>query len=151
MPTYRVIDSLDDRRMAQLMELYREEWWTHERTTDQVRELLRWSDLVVGLCDERNDRLVAFARVLTDRVFRAFVFDVIVAKTHRGDGLGLRIMREVLDHPMLREVELIELYCRPELTAFYERLGFGRPDSGVVLMRRRTGQTSGGPEGPPLR
>ena len=147
MPTYRVIDSLNDRRMTQLMELYREEWWTHQRTADQVRDLLRWSDVVIGLCDEDDDRLVAFARVLTDRVFRAFVFDVIVASTHRGKGLGLRIMRELLEHPMLRHVEMIELYCRPELTAFYERLGFSRPDSGVVLMRRRAGQRMGGPEG----
>jgi hypothetical protein len=34
-------------------------------------------------------------------------------------------------------VELVELYCRPELVAFYERMGFSSPDSGVVLMRRR--------------
>ena len=82
-------------------------------------------------------RLVAFARVLTDRVFRAFIFDVIVATEHRGAGLGHRLMEELLRHPNLSGVELIELYCRPELVPFYERLGFTSPDSGVTLMRRR--------------
>jgi predicted GNAT family N-acyltransferase len=75
--------------------------------------------------------------VLTDRVFRAFIFDVIVAPDQRGTGLGHRLMEELLAHPVVREVELMELYCRPELVPFYESFGFTSPDSGVVLMRRR--------------
>jgi ribosomal protein S18 acetylase RimI-like enzyme len=137
-PSYYVINCVDDHRFPQLMELYSREWWTHYRTEEQVRELLKRSNLVVGLCDESDDRLVAFARVLTDHVFRAFIFDVIVAPEHRGAGLGHRLMQELLAHPIVREVELIELYCRPELVAYYVRLGFATPDSRVVLMRRRT-------------
>jgi predicted GNAT family N-acyltransferase len=134
--TYRVIGSVDESRIPQLMDLYQHEWWTHYRTVEQVRELLKWSDLLIGLCDEADDRLVAFARVLTDRTFRAFIFDVIIAADHRGRGLGHRLMEELISHPTLRAVELVELYCRPELVAFYESLGFTSPDSGVVLMRR---------------
>ena len=74
-------------------------------------------------------------------MFRAFIFDVIVAADHRGSGLGHRLMTELLAHPMLRDVELVELYCRPELVAFYESLGFTTPDSAVVLMRRRVQST----------
>ena len=135
-PRYRVITSLDDHRLPQLMELYKGEWWSHSRTVERVRQLLEWSDLVVGLCDEADDRLVAFARVLTDRTFRAFIFDVIVAADHRGTGLGHRLMEELLSNPIIRDVEMVELYCRPELVAFYESLGFGSPASGVVLLRR---------------
>jgi GNAT superfamily N-acetyltransferase len=137
-PTYRVIYSLEEQHFPQLMELYSREWWTHHRTAEQARELLKWSDVVIGLCDEADDRLVAFARVLTDRVFRAFIFDVIVAPEHRNHGLGQRLMNELLAHPAVNGVELVELYCRPELVPFYERLGFVAPDSGVVLLRRRS-------------
>ncbi len=69
-------------------------------------------------------------------MFRAFIFDVIVTEDQRGNGIGHRLMEEMLRHPVLSEVELIELYCRPELVPFYESLGFTTPDSGVVLMRR---------------
>ena len=137
-----VITSIDEHRIPQLMELYKAEWWTHTRTIEQVRELVRWSDVVIGLCDDGDDRLVAFARVLTDRVFRAFVFDVIVAADQRGRGLGRRLMREVLAHPAVCDVQLVELYCRPELVAFYASLGFTSPDSGVVLMRKRRDPTA---------
>lgn len=133
--TYRVIDTFNDDHLPQLMQLYRSEWWTSHRTAEQVRELVKWSDLVVGLCDAADDRLVAFARVLTDRTFRAFIFDVIVAADYRGRGLGHRLIDEVLSNPGVKGVEQVELYCRPELVPFYESLGFARPDSGVVLMR----------------
>lgn len=135
--SYRTVHTIDAHHVADLMELYRDEWWTNERTADEVRTLLGCSDLVIGFCDEEDDRLVAFARVLTDQVFRAFVFDVIVAVDRRGSGLGHRLMTELLAHPLLRNVELVELYCRPELVPFYRNLGFTTPDSGVVLMRRR--------------
>jgi hypothetical protein len=69
--SYRTVHTLDAHHVSDLMELYRDEWWTNERTADEVRTLLGCSDLVIGFCDEKNDRLVAFARVLTDRVFRA--------------------------------------------------------------------------------
>ena len=133
--TYRVIDAFNDEHLPQLMQLYRTEWWTSHRTAEQVRELVKWSDLVVGFCDAADDRLVAFARVLTDRTFRAFIFDVIVAAEHRGRGLGHRLIEQVLSNPVVKCVEHVELYCRPELVPFYESCGFARPDSGVVLMR----------------
>jgi len=135
--SYRTVHTLEAHHVADLLELYRDEWWTNDRTADEVGTLLDCSDLVIGFCDEKDDRLVAFARVLTDQVFRAFIFDVIVAADRRGSGLGHRLMTELLAHPMLRGVELVELYCRPELVPFYSSLGFTSPDSGVVLMRRR--------------
>ena len=136
-PRYRVIDPIGGDRVHQLMELYKHEWWTSTRTVDQTRAILNGSDVAIGLCDEADDRLVAFARVLTDQTARAFIFDVIVAADCRGYGLGRRVVDEVLSHPAVRNVELVELYCRPELVPFYERMGFSSPDSGVVLMRRR--------------
>lgn len=135
--TYRVIESVGDDHVLQLAQLYKQEWWTKKRTIEQTRAIVNGSDVAVGLCDDADDRLIAFARVLTDRIARAFIFDVIVAADRRGRGLGRRIVDEVLRHPAVRDVELVELYCRPELVPFYERLGFSSPDSGVVLLRRR--------------
>ena len=89
-----------------------------------------------GVCEPCSGRLLAFARVLTDGVFKAFVFDVIVAKDSRGRGLGSRLMRRILEHPDLREVKHVEVACLPELETFYERLGFTTDVGGIRLMRR---------------
>jgi predicted GNAT family N-acyltransferase len=98
--------------------------------------MLRCSDFVFAYVDA-EDRLVGFARVLTDHVYKAFLFDVIVRPAYRGTGLGRRIMHDVTSHPVLSQVASIELYCRPELNAFYESFGFARIASGEIDLMRR--------------
>jgi predicted GNAT family N-acyltransferase len=95
----------------------------------------RWST-IGGRPRGPGDRLVGFTRVLTDRAFKALIFDVIVAQAHRHAGLGQRLIQHVLDHPMLAQVEHIELYCKPELIPFYEHWGFSTTPVDVNLMRR---------------
>jgi predicted GNAT family N-acyltransferase len=80
---------------------------------------------------------VAFGRVLTDGVFKALVFDVIVAPDVRGAGLGHALIRHIVADPQLSAVRDIELYCREELIPFYERLGFSVDLPEVRFMRRR--------------
>ena len=104
MSSYRFVEQIDDRLRADLMELYRHEWWTNTRREEDVVRMLAHTDLVVGVCADPGDRLVGFARVLTDRAFKALIFDVIVDQAHRSAGLGQRLIQHVLDHPMLAQV-----------------------------------------------
>ena len=136
--TVRFITQLRDGHVDQLHELYQREWWTRGRTRPDVEQMLEYSDYVFGFCAEPGDRLVAFARVLTDRVFKALIFDVIVASPHRGDGLGRRLMDTIVEHPDLRSVRHIELYCVPEMVPFYEKWRFSTDVAGVTYMRRTT-------------
>ena len=139
MSEYRFVEHLDERLRGELMELYRHEWWTNERREDDVARMLQHTDLVVSVCTEPGDRLVAFARVLTDRVYKALIFDVIVAEAHRHTGLGRRLIEYVIGHPMVASVRHVELYCRPELIPFYEQWGFTATLPGVNLMRKNRG------------
>jgi GNAT superfamily N-acetyltransferase len=139
MSNYRFVEQIDDRLRGDLMELYRHEWWTHARREEDVARMLQHTDLVVGVCADPGGQLVGFTRVLTDRVFKALIFDVIVAQAHRNAGLGRRLIAYLLDHPMLAQVRHIELYCRPELIPFYERWGFATPGREVNFMRKEHG------------
>jgi len=104
---------------------------------DDIRRMLEHTDITLGLCERATGRLAAFARVLTDRVFKGFIFDVIVDPACRGRGLGNRIMEAILGHPDLARVRHFELYCRPEMFPFYRRWGFTE-DVGEILLMRRT-------------
>jgi predicted GNAT family N-acyltransferase len=139
MKNYRFVEQIDDRLRGDLMELYRHEWWTNERRGEDVALMLQHTDLVVGLCAGPDGPLVGFTRVLTDRVFKALIFDVIVAEAHRNSGLGRRLIEYVLDHPMLARVRHIELYCKPELIPFYEQWGFTAPGHDVNFLRMTRG------------
>ena len=132
----RRVDRLDGDLPEQLHRLYLAEWWTNRRSADDVRRMLDGSDVVIGFVDEETGVLAGFARVLTDYVYKALVLDVIVDEAYRGTGLGARLMDEVIAHPQLRGVAHFELYCRPELVAFYERWGFTNKLGVLQFMRR---------------
>ena len=135
MTGYRFVEQIDGRLRRDLMELYRHEWWTDQRRDEDVARMLQHTDLVVGVCTDPGGQLVGFTRVLTDRVFKALIFDVIVAHAHRRAGLGQRLIDYVLNHQMVADVRHVELYCKPELIPFYEKWGFAVPGPEVNFLR----------------
>ena len=123
MESYRVVSQLNEQQISELVELYKNEFWSDKRTHPEVDKMLAASDIIIGLVDE-CDRLVAFTRVLTDFVYRAIIFDVIVKPDYRDRGLGKQLLDAVVNHPQLQSVEYLGLYCLPEMVQFYERWGF---------------------------
>jgi hypothetical protein len=63
--TYRLIERLEDGHAEELTALYQHEWWSKGRKLDDVRKMLRNSDLIFGIVESPSNRLVGFARVLT--------------------------------------------------------------------------------------
>lgn len=98
--------------------------------------MLQHSDFVFAIAATDTQELLAFARVLTDRVFKALVLDVIVHPDQRSTGLGSLLMEHIIAHPVLSRVRHIELYCLPEHHAFYRRHGFSSEIGKLRLMRR---------------
>ena len=129
------VESLSVQQRARLHALYQLEWWTKDRRINDVEEMLKQS-LVFAFVKEPSNDLAAFARVLTDGVFKALLFDVIVAPAFRGCGLGDRLMQRIVSDPKLSKVRHLELYCLPDLVRFYERTHFSSRVAGVTLMRR---------------
>jgi GNAT superfamily N-acetyltransferase len=129
------IDQLTERQVNDLLALYNQEWWCLGRRLEDVRRMLDGTGVTIGFADP-DGRLVAFARVLTDGVYKALIFDVIVAADYRDTGLGRRLMDTLVDHPRLRGVAHLELYCLPELEPFYRRWGFTSELGKLRFMRR---------------
>jgi GNAT superfamily N-acetyltransferase len=129
-------NELEARRAGQLCDLFAQTWWAADRDEPYVRRVLAGSDLVFGLVDLSSDRLVGFARALTDDVYIALLLDVVVAQDRRKAGLGRLLMDTVVAHPRLARVESLELVCRPELVPFYRRWGFSDRVGASNLLRR---------------
>ena len=78
-----VLNALSEAQALQLHLLYQREWWTARRSLTDVRTMLENSDFIFAIVAPDTKELLAFARVLTDRVFKALVLDVIVHPDHR--------------------------------------------------------------------
>jgi GNAT superfamily N-acetyltransferase len=133
---YRLSSEVVGRHIDELQALYQKEWWSRGRTRDDISVMLRHSDFCFAWHETGTERLIAFARVLSDRVYKALILDVIVDGAHRGSGLGRQIMESIAGHPELRNVRHLELYCRPEMVPFYEKWGFSTDVGGACFMRR---------------
>ena len=136
MDKYRIVEILTESQVSELMDLYKNEFWSDKRTREDVVKMLASTDVIIGLVDE-CDRLIGITRVLTDFVYRAMIFDVIIKPTHRNMGLGAKLMDAVLNHPKLQTVEHFYLNCLPNMMPFYERWGFS-DDVGEIKFLRRT-------------
>ena len=136
MDKYRIVEILTESQVSELMDLYKNEFWSDKRTREDVVKMLASTDVIIGLVDE-CDRLIGITRVLTDFVYRAMIFDVIIKPIHRNMGLGAKLMDAVLNHPKLQTVEHFYLNCLPNMMPFYERWGFS-DDVGEIKFLRRT-------------
>lgn len=126
---YRDAAELDP---LQLLALYHQAPWTQTRSVDDVRTMLAHTD--VALTAWEGTTLVGFSRVLTDYVYRATIWDVIVDRHHQGRGIGTELVQRLLHHPKLARVELFWLCTRRP--GFYERLGFtAKAQTGMVWVR----------------
>lgn len=112
---------LDAGDAEQLHALFAEYGWWDDRTVEGVARALEHTPLALGVREEGE--LLAAVRVLTDFVYYARVYDVVVAEDRRGDGVGTQLLEAVVDHPDLSEVKPV-LLCRAGLVSFYESVGF---------------------------
>ncbi len=119
----------------QLTPLLEQAQWSRGRTREDTSSMLTHSDLVISAWE--HNRMVGFGRVLTDYVFRASIWDVIIDQHYQGQDIGTQLMRQILDHPSLKNVELFWL-CTRDKQAFYATLGFSdQEQTGMVWDRRK--------------
>lgn len=119
---------------SQLLRLFHQAPWAKNRTLEDAKAMLDHSDVV--LCAWDGDRLVGFGRVLTDFVYRATIWDVIVDQTYQKQGIGTELVQRILNHPRLKKVELFWLCTRRP--GFYEKLGFSsKEQTGMVWSRSK--------------
>ena len=109
-------------------------FWAQGRSRQQLREMLKGSQVVVSLW--RGKRMVGFGRASSDGIYRAVLWDVVVAGDLQGRGLGRRVVEALLASPKLREVERVYLMTTNS-NGFYEQMGFNKVASQHLLIRKQ--------------
>ena len=109
-------------------------FWAQGRSRQHLREMLKGSQVVVSLW--RGKRMVGFGRASSDGIYRAVLWDVVVAGDLQGRGLGRRVVEALLASPRLREVERVYLMTTNS-NGFYEQMGFNKVASQHLLIRKQ--------------
>lgn len=78
----------------------------------------------VLICDKKGDeKLVGFARLITDTATFAYLADVYILEEHRGNGLSKQLMATIVEHPQLQGLRRIMLATK-DAHGLYEQFGF---------------------------
>jgi GNAT superfamily N-acetyltransferase len=113
--------------------LAEESYWAEGRPRAVVEDLVRGATRVVGLYHDGAQ--VGFARVFSDGHTLSYLADVYVLEEHRGQGLGIELVREAVESGPLSHTRWL-LHTK-DAQRLYERFGFGPPSE--RLMERHTG------------
>ncbi len=77
----------------------------------------------------QKDELIGFGRAISDGVYQAAIYDVVVLPDHQRQGIGRAIMEELLEK--VAKCNVI-LYANPGKEEFYTKLGFRIMKTGMA-------------------
>ncbi len=96
-------------------------YWGDYRTFALTEKTIE-NSMCFGVYDDTGAQL-GFARVLTDKVVFAYLMDVIVFEPHKGKGLGKMLVKQILDHPDIKDVQTVALKTK-DAHGLYTPFGF---------------------------
>ena len=113
--------------------LLRATYWAQTMPRDTLARAIEHS-LCFGVL--HGETLVGLARVITDRATFAYLTDVVIASSMRGQGLGRRLMTEIVRHPDLQGLRRFALVTG-DATRLYEDFGFTAGSGTLNYMEKR--------------
>ena len=99
--------------------LCNQSYWAQGRTREVVEKSIR-NSLCFGVFE--GEKQVGFARIVSDYITFAWLCDVFIAKSHRGQGLGKWLVKSVISHLEVESVKYI-LLATSDAHELYRKYG----------------------------
>jgi GNAT superfamily N-acetyltransferase len=108
-------------------------YWAPGRPRDEQERLVREAQRVVGVYD--GERQIGFARAVSDGASVTYLADVYVLPEYRGRGLGVELVREMIENGPYADKRWI--LHTADAHSLYAKFGFGAPSERVMERPRR--------------
>lgn len=97
-------------------------------TNEIIKQVFEASN-VIALA-KVNGRIIGFGRAISDGVFNAAIYDVVVHRDFQKQGIAKKIMQFLLDK--LKNVSCVHLISTIGNEEFYRKLGFKKVKTGMA-------------------
>lgn len=123
---------INDMDLYMIYAFIKKSYWGNTRTFQEQKTALE-STINFGLFHNNNQ--IAYARVMTDNVFFAYLLDVFVIDDYQGKGYSKLLIDKILDFPKLKKIDKWMLATR-DAHSLYEKFGFTAIKSPEKLMEK---------------
>ena len=119
---------LDIKDVDELIQTYHDNGWTGH---DQEKVITIFNIATHVIIAKYQGKVVGFARAMSDGVFNAAIYDVMVNIAHQKQGIGQEIIRKMLTY--LGELYCVHLIATTGYESFYRQLGFKKLKTGMAI------------------
>jgi predicted GNAT family N-acyltransferase len=128
---YKISTNKDLISADRVHELLQQSYWAKERSKETVEKSIR-NSICFGAYD--HDKMVGFARVVTDQATMYWLCDVIIDEKYRGVGLGKKLMECITQMEELKG--MFGILATRDAHGLYEEYGFRKEPE--KFMRRNS-------------
>ena len=118
---YRIVDGLDKMKFEDIVRLLRMTYWADKRPIENIEKSLRNSSCY-GLYLDDKDKLVGFARVISDYATTYYLSDVIIDMEYQHKGLGTALVSYINSLPEFSGLRGVLITRNAQ--ALYRKFGF---------------------------
>ncbi|QWC23737.1 GNAT family N-acetyltransferase [Bacillus haikouensis] len=101
-------------------------WMKH--SPEVIKQVFESSNVIVIV--KAEEQVVGFGRALSDGVFNAAIYDIVVRREFQNQGIARKIMARLLDR--LQGVSCVHLISTSGNEEFYKKCGFRKVKTGMA-------------------
>jgi ribosomal protein S18 acetylase RimI-like enzyme len=119
--------SIENIEWSRMKDIYHSVGWKNH-DEEKIKKVFQSSNVVVIAYDE--NKIVGFGRALSDGVFNAAIYDVVIDEQYQNKGIGQKIIENLL--APLNDISCVHLVSTAGNEEFYKKAGFRKMKTGMA-------------------
>lgn len=120
-------NSIENVEWSRMKEIYHSVGWENHNE-EKIKKVFQSSNVVAIAYDE--DNIAGFGRALSDGVFNAAIYDVVIDEKYQNKGIGQQIIEKLL--AQLNGISCVHLVSTAGNEEFYRKAGFRKMKTGMA-------------------
>ncbi|MBK0010325.1 MULTISPECIES: GNAT family N-acetyltransferase [Priestia] len=122
-----VLNTIENVDWSRMKEIYHSVGWK-KHNEEKIKKIFTLSNVVTIAYDK--DKIVGFGRAMSDGVFNAAIYDVVIEDTYQHKGIGQQIIGDLL--AQLKDISCVHLVATTGNEEFYRKVGFSKMKTGMA-------------------
>ena len=115
-------------------------WWKESAAARRIIPKMVRNSFAFAVARDASGKIVGMGRVISDGFSDAYIQDVVVLNSYRGQGIGRGIIKTLVKHCTKKKLPWIGLVAEPGTYPFYRGIGFkDKKGYQLMLMDQRKG------------